>query len=49
MLDRVDVVCFVLDGRLVAEGSHEDLLNESAAYRAVVTREVDAESEGALR
>ena len=44
MLDRVDVVCFVLDGRLVAEGSHEDLLDESAAYRAVVTREVDAES-----
>ena len=48
MLDRVDLVCFVLDGRLVAEGSHEDLLVESAAYRAVVTREVDAESEGAL-
>ena len=35
--------CFVLDGRLVAEGSHADLLDESAAYRAVVTREVDAE------
>ena len=48
MLDRVDVVCFVLDGRLVADGSHEELLTESSAYRAVVTREVDAESEGAL-
>ena len=46
MLDRVDVVCFVLDGRLVAEGTHEELLDGSAAYRAVVTREVDSETEG---
>jgi ABC-type multidrug transport system fused ATPase/permease subunit len=48
MLDRVDSVCFVLDGTLVAEGDHHELLASMPRYRAVVTREVDAE-EGALR
>jgi ABC-type multidrug transport system fused ATPase/permease subunit len=48
MLDRVDSVCFVLDGSVVAEGDHHDLLASTPRYRAVVTRDVDAE-EGALR
>jgi ABC-type multidrug transport system fused ATPase/permease subunit len=48
MLDRVDQVCFVLDGTLVAQGDHHDLLDSTPRYRAVVTRDVDAE-EGALR
>ncbi len=47
LLDRVDRVCFVLDGRLAAEGSHDELLATTPAYRAVVTREVD--SEGVLQ
>jgi ABC-type multidrug transport system fused ATPase/permease subunit len=48
MLDRVDRVCFLLDGVLVAEGSHDELLATTPAYRAVVTREVE-ENEGVLR
>jgi ABC-type multidrug transport system fused ATPase/permease subunit len=48
MLDRVDRVCFLLDGVLVAEGSHDELLATTPAYRAVVTREVEDE-EAVLR
>ncbi|MDQ6688023.1 MAG: ABC transporter ATP-binding protein/permease [Actinomycetota bacterium] len=45
LLDRVDTVCFLLDGSLVASGSHEDLMATTAAYRAVVTREVPQSEE----
>jgi ABC-type multidrug transport system fused ATPase/permease subunit len=41
MLDRVDRVCFLLHGVQVAEGSHDELLATTPAYRAVVAREVD--------
>jgi ABC-type multidrug transport system fused ATPase/permease subunit len=39
MLARADVVAFVLDGRVVARGTHAELLEENSAYRSVVTRE----------
>ena len=39
LLDRVDHVAFLQHGRVVAFGSHRDLLDEVPAYRAVVTRE----------
>ncbi len=41
MLDAVDEVVLLIDGRVVAIGSHGDLLREDAAYRSVVTRETD--------
>lgn len=39
VLDAVDEVAFVQDGRVVATGTHADLLDREPAYRAVVTRE----------
>jgi ABC-type multidrug transport system fused ATPase/permease subunit len=41
MLDRVDRVAFLRGGRVVAFGTHRDLLREVPEYRAVVTREVE--------
>jgi ABC-type multidrug transport system fused ATPase/permease subunit len=38
VLDRADVVAFVEDGRVVARGTHRELLRTSPAYRDVVTR-----------
>jgi ABC-type multidrug transport system fused ATPase/permease subunit len=39
VLDRVDQVAFVVDGQVVAEGTHEELLAAEPNYRATVTRE----------
>ncbi|WP_206051910.1 ABC transporter ATP-binding protein [Nocardioides ferulae] len=39
MLDAVDEVAFLVDGRVSATGSHAELLASCPAYRAVVTRE----------
>jgi ABC-type transport system involved in cytochrome bd biosynthesis fused ATPase/permease subunit len=39
VLDAVDEVAFLRDGRIVAAGPHAELLETSATYRAVVTRE----------
>jgi ABC-type multidrug transport system fused ATPase/permease subunit len=39
MLARADVVVFLDRGRVVAEGSHSQLLAGCPPYRAVVTRE----------
>jgi len=50
VLDAVDEVAFLRGGRVVAVGTHADLLEGDPAYRALVTREVDLEPrEGALR
>jgi ABC-type multidrug transport system fused ATPase/permease subunit len=50
VLDAVDEVAFLRGGRVVAVGTHAELLDRDAAYRAVVTREVGLEQrEGALR
>jgi ABC-type multidrug transport system fused ATPase/permease subunit len=43
MLDRVDHVAFLREGRVVAFGSHRDLLRDVPGYRAVVTREIEQE------
>ncbi len=47
MLDAVDLVAFVEDGKVSATGSHRELLASVPAYRYVVTREI--EPEDALR
>ncbi len=50
VLDAVDEVAFLRGGRVVATGTHADLLDREPAYRAVVTREVGLDQrEGALR
>ncbi len=41
MLDAADEVALLEDGRIVARGTHTELLETSAAYRAVVTREAE--------
>jgi ABC-type multidrug transport system fused ATPase/permease subunit len=38
VLDRVDRVSYVEDGKVVAEGSHRELMANEPRYRAVVTR-----------
>ena len=38
MLDQADRVVLVEDGRVVAEGTHRELLRTSDAYRWTVTR-----------
>ncbi len=40
LLDRVDRVLFLDDGHVVAAGTHAELLDTCAGYRAVVTRDV---------
>lgn len=41
VLDEVDRVAFLADGRVADEGKHRDLLDSSPAYRRVVTRGED--------
>ena len=43
MLDAADVVAFVHEGRVVATGTHAELLESHAGYRRVVTRESEPE------
>ena len=38
LLDRADTVALVAGGRVVAEGTHRELLEAEPRYRAVVTR-----------
>jgi ABC-type bacteriocin/lantibiotic exporter with double-glycine peptidase domain len=45
VLDRVDEVHYLVDGKVVAIGSHRRLLEEEAGYRALVTRDTDAAEE----
>ena len=42
LLDAVDEVAFLVDGRIVAAGTHADLLADVASYRRVVVRDVEA-------
>jgi ABC-type multidrug transport system fused ATPase/permease subunit len=43
LLDRVDEVIFVADGRVVAVGKHRQLLDEQPQYRSTVTRQTEDE------
>jgi ABC-type multidrug transport system fused ATPase/permease subunit len=43
LLDRVDRVALLSEGRVVAVGTHRELLRDVPEYRAVVTRELDEE------
>ena len=41
MLDRADRVAYLVDGRIVAEGTHRELLRSTPAYASTVTRGED--------
>lgn len=41
VLDAVDEVAFLSDGRVTATGTHAELLDRDPTYRAVVTRETE--------
>ncbi|MFB6440263.1 ABC transporter transmembrane domain-containing protein [Streptomyces sp. NPDC056411] len=41
LLDRADTVCFLVDGRAAAVGTHRQLLEEQPGYRALVARDED--------
>jgi ABC-type multidrug transport system fused ATPase/permease subunit len=41
LLDQVDQVAFMVGGRVVAQGSHRDLLDDVPAYRRTVMRGED--------
>jgi ABC-type multidrug transport system fused ATPase/permease subunit len=43
LLDRVDRVAFLSEGRVVAFGTHRELLRDVPEYRALVTREMTEE------
>jgi ABC-type multidrug transport system fused ATPase/permease subunit len=43
VLDRADHVAYVEDGKVVAEGTHRDLLGAEPRYAQTVTREEEAE------
>ena len=43
LLDAVDEVALLVDGRVVATGTHASLLESHAGYRAIVTRDVGQE------
>ncbi|WP_239762963.1 ABC transporter ATP-binding protein [Streptomyces sp. CL12-4] len=47
MLDRADVVHYLVDGKVAACGSHRELLDAEPGYRQLVAR--DAEEEEAVR
>ena len=49
VLDRADVVVFLDDGRVAAQGRHHDLLREVPSYRAHVTRAEASDGEVARR
>jgi ABC-type multidrug transport system fused ATPase/permease subunit len=51
LLSRTDAVAHLSDGRIVATGTHDDLLDGAPAYRALVSRDSldDTETIGAAR
>ncbi|MFI6879098.1 ABC transporter transmembrane domain-containing protein [Streptomyces sp. NPDC050400] len=46
LLDRADTVCFLVDGRVRATGSHRELLAREREYRALVARGLDDAAPG---
>ncbi|MEU0072533.1 ABC transporter ATP-binding protein [Streptomyces sp. NPDC006332] len=49
VLDRVDTVLHLVDGKVAASGSHRRLLAQEPGYRALVTRDADIEEEAGPR
>ncbi|MFJ6930701.1 ABC transporter ATP-binding protein [Streptomyces nigra] len=50
VLDRADVVHYLVDGKVAATGTHRALLEEEPGYRSLVARDEDAEdTEEAVR
>ncbi|MFF4153694.1 ABC transporter ATP-binding protein [Streptomyces sp. NPDC001651] len=50
VLDRADVVHYLVDGKVAATGTHRDLLDHETGYRSLVARDEDAEdAEEAVR
>ncbi|MEV6663402.1 ABC transporter ATP-binding protein [Streptomyces nigra] len=50
VLDRADVVHYLVDGKVAATGTHRALLEEEPGYRSLVARDEDAEdAEEAVR
>ncbi|MFF4255909.1 ABC transporter ATP-binding protein [Streptomyces sp. NPDC001663] len=43
VLDRMDTVHYLVDGKVAATGTHRRLLEEEPGYRALVARDVDEE------
>ncbi|MFD4526974.1 ABC transporter ATP-binding protein [Streptomyces sp. NPDC058470] len=43
LLDQVDTVSYLVDGKVAATGSHRELLDEEPGYRALVARDTDVE------
>ncbi|WP_225859537.1 ABC transporter transmembrane domain-containing protein [Streptomyces albicerus] len=41
VLDRVDTVYYLVDGKVAAVGGHRELLDEEPGYRALVARDTD--------
>jgi hypothetical protein len=41
MLDQVDTVYYLVDGKAAACGSHRELLDGEPGYRALVARDTD--------
>ena len=46
VLGRADTVCYLVDGKLAATGSHHRLLAEEPGYRALVARDTDPDTGG---
>ncbi|MGI5194714.1 ABC transporter ATP-binding protein [Streptomyces sp. CA-288835] len=48
VLDRADTVFYLVEGKVVASGSHRRLLDEEPGYRALVARDADEDEDGDL-
>ncbi|WP_328768511.1 ABC transporter ATP-binding protein [Streptomyces sp. NBC_00286] len=46
VLDRADTVFYLVEGKVVASGSHRRLLDEEPGYRALVARDADEDGDG---
>jgi ABC-type multidrug transport system fused ATPase/permease subunit len=44
VLDRANVVIYLVDGKAVATGTHQELSHSEAGYRALVFRDVDGQA-----
>ncbi|MFJ7969404.1 ABC transporter transmembrane domain-containing protein [Streptomyces sp. NPDC096324] len=47
ILDHADTVCFLVDGKTAATGSHRELLRTEPGYRSLVSRDSEPEEDAA--